>query len=66
MIRGKNSNNTSGYLGVTRQNGKKKWKAQINFDKKYHYLGLFYTPLEAHLAYLKEAKRLYLQPSEWY
>lgn len=58
MIRGKNANNTSGYLGVSWHAGSKKWQAQIRFEKIKKFLGCFDTPLEAHLAYLNEAKRL--------
>jgi len=44
------SNNTSGYLGVTRY--KKKWRAQISVNGKMRYVGLFATAEEAHQAYL--------------
>ena len=45
--RGKASNNTSGYKGVTYHKAAKKWMAQI----KPVYLGLFNTPEEAYAAY---------------
>jgi len=58
MIRGKYSNNTSGYQGVSWHASSKKWQAQIQFNKQPKFIGTFSTPLEAHVAYLKEAKRL--------
>lgn len=58
MIRGKNSNNTSGYMGVSWHAASKKWQAKIRINKQTKFIGTFSTPLEAHIAYLKEAKRL--------
>lgn len=59
--RRKNKNNTSGYKGVTRNNGKriKRWTAQINVDGKHIYLGDFHTPEEAHASYTEAAIRAY-------
>lgn len=54
--------NTSGYKGVTKFVTKKqalKWKAQITFQQKVYYLGLFDTKEEAHAAYLEAAKELH-------
>lgn len=55
--RGKRSDNTSGYKGVTRRSGK--WIAQIEFKGKNHILGKFLNPKEAHEAYLKAATSLH-------
>lgn len=48
--------NTSGFKGVTKCKGK--WKAQITFQSRIYYLGLYATPEEAHAAYLAKAKEL--------
>lgn len=54
-----NSNNTSGYLGVSWDKKSKKWSAQlgqsIESGKKSRFLGLFDSPLEA--SKVVEAKR---------
>lgn len=44
------SNNSHGYLGVSREGPR--WKARIRVDYQEKYLGLFGTPEEAHSAYL--------------
>jgi len=44
------SNNSHGYLGVSKEGPR--WKARIRVDYKEKYLGLFGTPEEAHAAYL--------------
>lgn len=49
--KGTNKNNTSGYKGVFWHKGAGKWMAQIMFNKKSIYLGLFDTPEKAKLAY---------------
>ena len=43
--RGKQSNNTSGFVGVSRK--RKKWLAHITLDGKQLHLGIFATPVEA-------------------
>ena len=43
------SKNPTGFCGVTKSG--KKYKAQINFDRKQVYLGMYDTPKEAALAY---------------
>jgi hypothetical protein len=48
------NHNKSGLLGVCKQYGK--FKARIEIDGKRRHLGTFFTPEEAHSAYLK-AKR---------
>lgn len=46
------SNNTSGYKGVTRNNGKlRPWKASITVDDKTKFIGTFATAEEAARAY---------------
>ena len=40
-------NNTSGYSGVTLKKDCNKWQADIRYDNKRKYLGLFNTPEEA-------------------
>lgn len=47
-----NSNNTSGYLGVSFMPKKNKFRATITVDRKQIHLGLFDTSLEAHQARL--------------
>jgi AP2 domain-containing protein/HNH endonuclease len=49
--------NNSGFKGVYRHPGGK-WKAQIQVNHKYVYLGYFSSPEEAHKAYVKAAKKL--------
>jgi len=51
--------NSSGYKGVYLHKKKNKYIAQIKKNKKYYYLGSFYTPKEAHKAYCKAAKKLH-------
>ena len=57
--RGKSSNNTSGYKGVTWHKKAKKWLAQIGANGQHYYLGLFDTAEEAHAAYCEAAVRLH-------
>lgn len=45
--------NTSGYKGVIWHAAARKWMAQIKYDKKNHYLGLYEDPVLAHAAYVK-------------
>jgi hypothetical protein len=44
-------NNTTGYKGVSRQSGRRKFRAQIYVNRKAVYLGWYDTPREAALAY---------------
>lgn len=53
----KSAANTSGFKGVSLQNGR--WKAQICFNRKKLHIGMFATPEAAHAAYLAEARRLF-------
>jgi hypothetical protein len=43
----KQCNNTSGYIGVSFDKQKKKWKSQISVNKKEYFLGRFLTAIEA-------------------
>lgn len=49
----------SGFKGVKWHNKTKKWTATIAVDGKYHYLGYYNTPEEAHEAYCEKAKELH-------
>jgi hypothetical protein len=55
--RGKNSNNTTGYKGVTTNKGK--YRAQIRIDGKMCGLGRYTDPVEAAKAYDRAAKKHY-------
>lgn len=57
--RGKQKDNTSGYKGVTWHKRHKKWYAQIKADGRNHFLGHFYDPIDAALAYDKAARELH-------
>ena len=57
--RGKQSNNTSGYKGVTWSNKSQKWQAQICHNGIRKYLGVFVDPKAAHEAYLAVAGELF-------
>lgn len=49
--------NTSGYKGVHWNKKLEQWAAQIGFNGKIFYLGMFATPEEAHAAYCEAAKK---------
>jgi uncharacterized membrane protein YiaA len=55
----KQTNNTSGYRGVTYHKKLDKWQATIVLNKKHYYLGIFCNIKEAALAYNKKAKELF-------
>ncbi|NUX58638.1 AP2 domain-containing protein [Paraburkholderia youngii] len=57
--RGMNSNNTSGFKGVSWDSARGKWKAQIGTRKTHQFLGRFDTPEEAHAAYCRAADAYY-------
>ena len=57
--RGRPSNNTSGYKGVSWHRGAGKWQAQLAVNGKFMYLGLFTTPEAAHEAYTNAAEKLH-------
>lgn len=51
--RANKSNRSCGLLGVTKPKHTKKWAASITINRKRIHIGYFYTPKEAHAAYLK-------------
>ena len=53
--RGKQKNNTSGYKGVHRHQGK--WRARIAVNGRNISLGMYHNPEEAHRAYATAAER---------
>lgn len=53
--RSMNTNNTSGYKGVTRNRTKGSWRAQITLGGKVTYLGSFATPKKAYERYCEAA-----------
>jgi len=53
---GKRTDNTSGYKGVTFCRALKKYKAQIQINRKNTHLGYFVCPKEAHAAYCAAAE----------
>ena len=55
--RGKNSNNTSGYKGVTWDKERKKWAVQIMINGKHIYCGRYDDVVEAAAAHNKAAKK---------
>lgn len=59
MNRPLQSDNTSGFKGVTFHKECNKYKAQIKVNKVYKYLGLYKTPEEAHQAYLTASKEFH-------
>lgn len=44
-------NNTSGYVGVSWNNGRQRWVARIKVNRELRYLGAFVDPQDAALAY---------------
>lgn len=57
----KQSNNTSGYKGVTWNSQHKKWFARISVSGKRHHLGYFADPIKAHKAYCRAANEFHKQ-----
>lgn len=57
--KGKNSNNTSGYKGVTFCKLTGRWSVSIGHNNKHQYLGRYDTPEEGHAVYCAAAKVLH-------
>jgi len=57
--RTKQSNNTSGFKGVTYHKGTGKFAAKITFNKKCYSLGYFASAESAHKAYIKASGELH-------
>jgi hypothetical protein len=53
------SNNTSGYKGVSKKKDRNKWQSQISVDGRLNYIGSFNTAEEAAEAYDRVAKIVY-------
>ena len=53
------SNNKSGFKGVSWNTARQRWRATISANGKYHDLGTFKTPEQAHDAYLLAAATLH-------
>jgi len=54
-----NSNNTSGFLGVSLDSKREKWKAIIMVNRKFIFLGRFPTAELANQAYLEAKQKLH-------
>lgn len=59
MNRGAQSNNTSGFKGVTWHKKRKRWQAQIHLNRKQVFLGYFDDPVAAHGAYCAACVQLH-------
>lgn len=57
--RAKRSDNKSGFIGVSRDSGRQKWRAYIKIQKRNKHLGYFDSPEAAHAAYLAAKARLH-------
>lgn len=57
--RGKQSNNKSGFKGVSWHKQKQKWVAQIKLDGRNKFLGFFTDPERAYQAYCEKALEHY-------
>ena len=57
--RGVNKNNTSGYKGVTFDNGHKRWRARLGTGGVEYYLGLYDCKIEAAKAYNVKALEMF-------
>jgi len=62
----KQSNNSTGLKGVTKLKTKKdSFMAQIGFNKKHYYIGVFPTAKKAHTAYCEKATELHGEFAKW-
>lgn len=59
-------NNTSGFKGIMWDKARKKWKAEITFQKKVYYLGRYTKKEEAIKARQRSEKELFGNFLEWY
>ncbi len=53
------ADNKSGFKGVSRNRGNKKWRARIAVEGKQLLIGVFDCPVTAHAAYVRAASELY-------
>ena len=53
------NNKSSGLLGVTWNKQHRRWQSKIMVNKKFHHVGLFDSPHEAHAAYLNKKRQLH-------
>lgn len=60
-----NSNNKSGFKGVSWYEETGKWVAKIRHRGKVRYLGIFDTPQEAHAAYVHEKVKLHTHSTDY-
>jgi hypothetical protein len=58
-LRRPRSDNTSGYLGVTWDKRRGKWRAQIGTNGAIRHRGYFTTPEDAHQAYVQAKRELH-------
>jgi hypothetical protein len=57
--RGKTTQNTTGFKGVTYKRTLRKYVAQIQFENKLYYLGVFPSAIDAAKAYNDKAEELH-------
>lgn len=53
------TNNKSGYKGISWDKSKNKWIAQLQFKKKHYFIGRYNSENEAYLAWYERAKKIH-------